>query len=205
MTGVPILLSPEGAAGIKEGAKTGLSAVVCGILFLVAALFGPVFEAVPAAGTSPVLLMVGLLLFQNVSRVDWKSIKDSAPAFVVLFFIPFTYSLIEGVLIGYGVYVLISLFTGDLYVNSLDLLKLYFHPTSYKIINNSNENVNKDNVEVEKKTKITFVDDTITENTKNLDCMDMHLSKEFYNKVYGMKLYVQNIKLNKIKLLKNSL
>jgi hypothetical protein len=74
--------------------------------------------------------MVGILLFQNVSRVDWKSIKDSAPAFVVLFFIPFTYSLIEGVLIGYGVYIFISLFTGEFYYGSLDLYHIYFTPSS---------------------------------------------------------------------------
>ena len=102
-TGVPILLSPEGAAAIKEGAKTGLSTIVCGILFLLSAFFAPVFESIPSAGTAPILMMVGALLFQNVSRIEWGSITESVPAFVVLFFIPFTFSLIEGILIGYTV------------------------------------------------------------------------------------------------------
>ncbi len=92
----PILVSPESASAIKEGAKTGLSTFVAGMFFVFAAFFGPLFERIPAAGTSPVLIMIGLILFQNVNRVDWKNIADAAPAFVVLFYIPFTYSIIQG-------------------------------------------------------------------------------------------------------------
>lgn len=93
---VPILVSPESSASIKEGAKTGLSAVVAGLLFLLSLFFSPLFENVPSAGTSPVLIMIGVILFQNVSRVDWRNIAYAAPAFVVLFYIPFTYSIIQG-------------------------------------------------------------------------------------------------------------
>jgi AGZA family xanthine/uracil permease-like MFS transporter len=96
LTSAPILVSPESCAAIKEGAKTGLSAVVCGVLFLFAVFLGPLFEHIPPAGTSPVLIMIGLVLFQNVGRIDWRNVADAAPAFVVLFYIPFTYSIIEG-------------------------------------------------------------------------------------------------------------
>jgi AGZA family xanthine/uracil permease-like MFS transporter len=92
----PILVSPESASSIKEGAKTGLSAVVAGVLFLIASLFNPIFEHVPAAGTSPILIMIGVILLQNVARIDWRNITNAAPAFVVLFYIPFTYSIIQG-------------------------------------------------------------------------------------------------------------
>jgi len=92
----PILVSPESSAAIKEGAKTGLSTIVAGAFFVMAAFFSPLFRHIPAAGTSPVLIMIGLILFQNVNRVDWKNIADAAPAFVVLFYIPFTYSIIQG-------------------------------------------------------------------------------------------------------------
>lgn len=96
LTSVPILVSPESAAAIKEGAKTGLSTVVCGVLFLFASFFSPLFKNIPPAGTSPVLIMIGLVLFQNVGRIDWRNVAEAAPAFVVLFYIPFTYSVIQG-------------------------------------------------------------------------------------------------------------
>lgn len=92
----PILVSPESSASIKEGAKTGLSAVVAGILFVFSSFFSPIFEDVPSAGTSPVLIMIGVILIQNVGRIDWRDITSAAPAFVVLFYIPFTYSIIQG-------------------------------------------------------------------------------------------------------------
>lgn len=92
----PILVSPESSASIKEGAKTGLSAVVCGILFLFSCFLAPLFHETPATGTSPVLVMIGIILFQNCSRIDWRNIAKSAPAFIVLFYIPFTYSVIQG-------------------------------------------------------------------------------------------------------------
>jgi AGZA family xanthine/uracil permease-like MFS transporter len=96
ISSAPILVSPESASSIKEGAKTGLSAVVAGFLFLLAAFFSPIFEKVPAAGTSGILIMIGIILFQNVGRIDWRNLSNSAPAFVVLFYIPFTYSIIQG-------------------------------------------------------------------------------------------------------------
>jgi adenine/guanine/hypoxanthine permease len=96
LSSAPILVSPESSASIKEGAKTGLSAVVCGVLFLLAVFLAPLFHRTPATGTSPVLIMIGIILFQNCSRIDWRNISKAAPAFVVLFYIPFTYSVIQG-------------------------------------------------------------------------------------------------------------
>mmetsp|Transcript_51708 Transcript_51708/g.102129 ORF Transcript_51708/g.102129 Transcript_51708/m.102129 type:complete len:399 (+) Transcript_51708:1-1197(+) len=126
LTTAPILVSPESAAAIKEGAKTGLSTVVCGFLFLVASFFSPLFKRIPAAGTSPVLIMIGLVLFQNVNRIDWRNVADAAPAFVVLFYIPFTYSIIQGVILGYVMYVAITICTGEFLENTLYLLLTYF-------------------------------------------------------------------------------
>jgi AGZA family xanthine/uracil permease-like MFS transporter len=96
LSSAPILVSPESASSIKEGAKTGLSALVAGVLFLASSFFSPVFEKVPGAGTSGILIMIGVILFQNVGRIDWRNLSNSAPAFVVLFYIPFTYSIIQG-------------------------------------------------------------------------------------------------------------
>ena len=106
LTSAPILVSPESSAAIKEGAKTGLSTVVCGVLFLFSSFLGPLFQHIPASGTSPVLIMIGVILFQNVNRVDWRNVADAAPAFVVLFYIPFTYSIIQGTLTQSAIYLL---------------------------------------------------------------------------------------------------
>lgn len=124
--GPPILLSPESTAGIKAGARTGLSSIVCGVLFGLSVFFAPVLKAIPSAATSPVLIIVGVFLFQNVIRVDWTLIKDSVPAFCILFFIPFTFSVLQGVAMGYLVYLVISLATGDLFYDA----KRFWHEIS---------------------------------------------------------------------------
>ena len=124
-TGPPILISPESAAGIKAGAKTGLSTLVCGILFGIATFFYPVFAAVPAAGTAPLLIMVGVVLFANTKRVDWTDYRKAVPAYAVLFFIPFTYSILRGVAFGYILYIFIAMYTGDLFLDAIAMWESY--------------------------------------------------------------------------------
>lgn len=132
----PILISPESSAGIKAGAKTGLSTMVCGVLFVISIFFAPLFQAVPTAATSPVLMMIGILLFQDVNRIDWKDIEDSAPAFVTMFFIPMTYSIIYGITMGYIVYIIMGLFTGSAFKRGAEFLQYYFPSfTSLKYFN----------------------------------------------------------------------
>lgn len=126
LSGPPILISPESASGIKGGAKTGLSTIVCGLLFAVSVFFSPIFRHVPSAATAPLLIGVGVILFQNVHKLNWKLITDSMPAYFVLFFIPFTYSILQGVAIGYVVYLTLAVFTGQIFYTSLDLYITYF-------------------------------------------------------------------------------
>lgn len=128
LSGPPILISPESAAGIKAGAKTGLSTLVCGILFGISAFFSPLFASVPAAGTAPLLLIVGVLLFQNTKRIDWTNIGKALPSYCCLFFIPFTYSILRGVAFGYVSYIIIGMFTGDFWVDSAQFLTDYLAP-----------------------------------------------------------------------------
>ena len=125
-SGPPLLLSPESTAGVKAGARTGLSSIVCGLLFALSVFFGPTLKAIPYAATSPVLIIVGIILFQNVSRLDWRVTKDAVPSFFVAFFVPFTYSVMQGVGVGYGMYIAVALCTGDLYTDALALWKHYF-------------------------------------------------------------------------------
>lgn len=142
----PILISPE-ASGIKAGAKTGLSTVICGMIFLFAILLEPVFSAIPPAGTSPILMISGLLLFQDANLVDWKNLEDTASTFTVLFAIPFTYSVLNGVILGYLVYILFGIFTGKAYERLLEFLNYYF-PTIFANPNKDNSNSIKQDKEV---------------------------------------------------------
>ena len=132
LSGPPILISPETAAGIKAGAKTGLSTLVCGLLFGVATYFSPIFNAVPPAGTAPLLIMVGVMMFGNAKRIDWMDYKLSVPAYCVLFFIPFTYSILRGVAFGYAIYVVISFYTGDYIENFQNFIAYYSDPCGKK-------------------------------------------------------------------------
>lgn len=111
--GPPILVSPESASGIKAGARSGLSTVVCGLLFAVSLLFCPVFEEVPPSGTTPLLILVGMLLFTNAMRIQWAVPLQAVSAFFVIMLIPFQYSIISGVGFGWFLYIVISIFSGE--------------------------------------------------------------------------------------------
>lgn len=125
LSGPPILISPESAAGIKAGARTGLSTLVAGSLFSASIFYSPLFSQIPAAGTSPLLFLVGMVLFQNVARINWSQPRESISAFFVLLLIPFTYSIICGISAGYIVFVVVGVFTGDAWLDLRRLVDLY--------------------------------------------------------------------------------
>ena len=90
----------ESAAGVAEGARTGLHSVVVGLLFATALFLTPVFSIVPPAATAPALIAVGFLMCQQITRIEFQDLDIALPAFVLLITIPFTYSISHG--IGYG-------------------------------------------------------------------------------------------------------
>jgi adenine/guanine/hypoxanthine permease len=94
----------ESAAGISEGGRTGLTAVIAAVLFLVALLFVPVFEAVPAFATTPALLIVGVWMMSGVTAIRWGDLTEAIPAFATIFFIPFGFSIAEGLSAGIILY-----------------------------------------------------------------------------------------------------
>lgn len=147
LSGPPILISPESAAGIKAGAKTGLSTLICGLLFGVSAFFSPLFAEVPSAGTAPLLIMVGVLLFQNAKRIDWNYIGKAVPSFCCLFFIPFTYSILRGVGFGYVTYIVIGMFTGDFWLESTQFLTDYLVPKPKELTEEEDDEEHKPKVE----------------------------------------------------------
>ena len=90
----------ESAAGVAEGARTGLHSVVVGVLFLLAILLAPLAAVVPAAATAPALILVGFLMIGQMVRIDFDDLETAIPAFITLLLIPLTYSIAHG--IGYG-------------------------------------------------------------------------------------------------------
>ena len=102
----------ESAAGIAEGARTGLHSVVVGLLFAAAMFVAPVLSIVPQAATAPALIAVGFLLCQHIARIDFRELETGIPAFVLMATIPFTYSISHGIGYGFITFVVIKLLVG---------------------------------------------------------------------------------------------
>jgi AGZA family xanthine/uracil permease-like MFS transporter len=102
----------ESAAGVSEGGRTGLTAVVVGLLFLLAILFAPVIAIVPQQATAPALVVVGFLMFTIARDIDWGDIDDLFPALVTMVVMPFTYSITEGIAAGFISYVFLKTVRG---------------------------------------------------------------------------------------------
>lgn len=99
----------ESAAGIEEGGRTGMTALVVGILFLVVGLFvSPIAAVIPSSATAPALILVGFLMLQVIRDVDFKDLTEALPAFAVLVTIPFTFSIADGIGIGFISYVVLK-------------------------------------------------------------------------------------------------
>jgi AGZA family xanthine/uracil permease-like MFS transporter len=102
----------ESAAGVGEGGRTGLTAVVTGILFLLAMFFTPLVGMVPGYATAPALIIVGYLMLMGIKMIKWNEFTTAFPAFLTMIMIPFTYNISNGIGYGFIAYVLIKLFTG---------------------------------------------------------------------------------------------
>ena len=102
----------ESATGISEGARTGLSTFVVGILFLLSLVFAPVAGLIPAAATAPALIIVGVLMLKNAVNVAWNDIEEAIPAFLAIVMMPFAYSISDGIGFGFISYVLIKVLRG---------------------------------------------------------------------------------------------
>ena len=101
----------ESSAGVAEGGKTGLTAMVTGILFLLSMFFAPIFIAFPSFATAPALIIVGFLMFSNISelKMDDKNYTTAIPAYLCIIAMPLFYSISEGISIGVISYVVINL------------------------------------------------------------------------------------------------
>lgn len=103
----------ESASGIAAGARTGLAAVVTGLLFLLALPLAPLVGTVPSAATAPALIFVGALMMTTVREIDWDDVTVGLPSFLTLLTIPLTYSIANGLAIGVIAYAGLKLLKGE--------------------------------------------------------------------------------------------
>jgi AGZA family xanthine/uracil permease-like MFS transporter len=102
----------ESAAGIAEGARTGLANVVTGLLFIAAMFFTPLYQAVPVEAAAPALIVVGVLMMAQIREIDFTDFSIALPAFLTIVVMPFTYSIANGIGAGFISYVLLRTATG---------------------------------------------------------------------------------------------
>lgn len=102
----------ESAAGVSEGGKTGFTAVIVGLLFLVATVFAPVVAVVPKQATAPALVIVGYLMFTIAREIDWKEMEDLFPALITMIVMPLTYSITNGIAAGFVTYTFLKVLHG---------------------------------------------------------------------------------------------
>ena len=102
----------ESSTGISEGARTGLSSIVVGVLFLLACLLAPVAGIIPSAATAPALIIVGVLMLKGAASIDWNDLECAIPAFLTISMMPFAYSISDGIGFGFISYSIIKIARG---------------------------------------------------------------------------------------------
>jgi len=120
----------ESATGIKEGGRTGLTAVVSGLLFLPFMFFSPILSFIPTIATAPVLVLVGIFMMSPLADIDWKNFEEAIPAFLSFALIPLTFSITQGVIWGLLIYSFIKLITGK----ARDIHKIVYLIDAFAII-----------------------------------------------------------------------
>jgi AGZA family xanthine/uracil permease-like MFS transporter len=108
----PTTAYAESAAGIEQGGRTGLTALVAGILFLLALMFVPIVEVVPKYATAPALIMVGLFMAREVKRIDFANMEEAFPSFIIMVMIALSYSISTGLAFGFVSFTLIKIVLG---------------------------------------------------------------------------------------------
>lgn len=102
----------ESASGVAAGGRTGLTAVTVGVLMLACLWFSPLAKSVPAFATAPALLYIGVQMMRSATEIEWGDITEAAPAFLTIAFMPFTYSIADGIAMGFISYAVIKLVCG---------------------------------------------------------------------------------------------
>lgn len=112
----------ESASGVTAGGRTGLTAVVTGVLFLLSVIFSPLFLSIPSFAIAPALVIVGFYMMGSVARIDFTDMTDAIPAFLCIIAMPLAYSISEGIAIGVISWTLVNLITGKAKEKKISIL-----------------------------------------------------------------------------------
>lgn len=102
----------ESAAGIEDGARTGLASVVTGLLFVAAVFLSPIAAIIPGVATAPILILIGAMMMSGAAKIDWADARVAVPGFLTIMGMPFTFSITDGISLGIVSYTLIMATTG---------------------------------------------------------------------------------------------
>ncbi|QGH36020.1 NCS2 family permease [Gracilibacillus salitolerans] len=109
----PTVSTAETTAAITAGGRTGLTTITTGFLFLLVTFFIPYIQMIPSNAIAPVLMIIGGLMIQDIKKLDLRDLSESFPAIFIIVMIPFTYSIADGIAIGFILYVILKLGTGN--------------------------------------------------------------------------------------------
>ena len=110
----PVTSYVESSAGVEAGGRTGLTAVTVGLLFLLAIFFSPIAMMVPAYATSGALIYVSILMLSGMEKLDWSDFSELLPALIIIVMIPLTFSIANGIALGFISYVALKIGKGDI-------------------------------------------------------------------------------------------
>ena len=110
----PVTSYVESSAGVEAGGRTGLTAIFVGALFLVAIFFSPLAAIVPAYATAGALIYVAILMLSGMEKLDWSDFTELLPALIMIIMIPLTFSIANGIALGFISYVVMKIFTGNI-------------------------------------------------------------------------------------------
>mgnify|MGYP001451068233 FL=1 len=110
----PVTSYVESSAGVEAGGRTGLTTVVVGILFLIAIFFSPLAAIVPAYATAGALIYVSILMMSGMEKLNWSDLTELLPALVIIVMIPLTFSIANGIALGFLSYVVLKISSGEI-------------------------------------------------------------------------------------------
>ncbi|OUW91063.1 MAG: guanine permease [Gammaproteobacteria bacterium TMED234] len=111
----PVTSYVESSAGVEVGGRTGLTAVIVGVLFIFAIFLAPLSKMVPEYATAGALLYVCFLMLSGMQNLNWDDSKELIPALIIMVMIPLTYSIANGIALGFLVYIVLKISSGELY------------------------------------------------------------------------------------------
>ncbi|GIS03187.1 MAG: transporter [Gammaproteobacteria bacterium] len=110
----PVTSYVESSAGVEAGGRTGLTAVIVGIFFLISIFFSPLASIIPTFATAGALIYVAILMLSGMEKLNWSEITELLPALIIIVMIPLTFSIANGIALGFIAYITLKVFTGGI-------------------------------------------------------------------------------------------